>query len=63
MVFNHCYSPHIPTTSGYSSMLTGMDCFGTNVVALRHKGQIAETGEHAGGGPAGQWMQHYMRGI
>lgn len=42
LVFNHCYSPHIPTTSGYSSMLTGMDCFGTNVVALRHKGQIAE---------------------
>lgn len=42
VVFEHCFSPHIPTTSGYSSMLTGMDCFGTNVVALRHVGGIAE---------------------
>ncbi|AEE96410.1 sulfatase [Mahella australiensis] len=42
VVFEHTFSPHIPTTSGYSCMLTGMDCFGTNVVALRHKGDIAE---------------------
>ncbi len=41
LVFANCLSPHIPTTPGYSSMLTGMDCFGTNVVALRHKGEIA----------------------
>src|SRR5699024_6091683 len=37
---NH-FSPSIPTTPGYASMLTGMDCFGTNVVALRHEGSIA----------------------
>lgn len=36
---NH-FSPSIPTTPGYASMLTGMDCFGTNVVALRHEGPI-----------------------
>lgn len=41
MVFDKCYSPSIPTTSGYASMLTGMDCFGTNIVALRHEGDIA----------------------
>ena len=41
VVFENCISPHIPTTPGYSSMLTGYDCFGTNVVALRHKGSIA----------------------
>ena len=40
-VFDACVSAHIPTTSGYSNMLTGFDCFGTDVVALRHKGQIA----------------------
>lgn len=41
IVFENCISPSIPTTPGYSSMLTGMDCFGTNVVALRHKGDLA----------------------
>lgn len=41
VVFESCYSPSIPTTPGYSSMLTGLDCFGTNVVALGHKGEIA----------------------
>ncbi|MFO7899577.1 MAG: sulfatase [Planctomycetota bacterium] len=41
-VFEHCFSPHIPTTSGYGGMLTGRDCFGTNTVALRHKGPMAE---------------------
>ena len=40
-VFNNCFSPAIPTTSGYSSMMTGMDVFSTNVVALRHQGDIA----------------------
>lgn len=39
-VFEQTFSPSIPTTSGYSSMLTGMDCFGTDVVALRHKGEL-----------------------
>ncbi len=41
-VFTQCFSPSIPTTSGYASMLTGRDCFGTNIVALRHKGSYAE---------------------
>ena len=41
-VFEHAFSPHIPTTSGYGSMLTGMDCFGTSIVALRHRGGFAE---------------------
>jgi len=39
-LFEHLFSPHIPTTPGYSSMLTGMDCFGTDVVALRHEGGL-----------------------
>jgi arylsulfatase A-like enzyme len=42
VIFEKCYSPSIPTTSGYSSMLTGMDCFSTNIVALRHEGGIAD---------------------
>ncbi len=37
-IFQQTYSPHIPTTSAYASMLTGCDCFDTQVVALRHKG-------------------------
>lgn len=40
-VYNNCFSPHIPTTPGYANMLTGFDCFGTDIVALRHKGDIA----------------------
>ena len=39
-VFSRCFSPHIPTTPGYASMFTGMDCFGTDVVALRHQGGL-----------------------
>ena len=39
-LFERTYSPHIPTTSGYCSMLTGMDCFTDQVVALRHKGPL-----------------------
>lgn len=39
-LFEKNYSPHIPTTSAYASMLTGMDCFGTQVVALRHQGPL-----------------------
>jgi arylsulfatase A-like enzyme len=41
-LFEKTFSAYIPTTSGYSSMLTGLDVFGTNVVALRHKGGIVE---------------------
>ncbi|MBM3265789.1 MAG: sulfatase [candidate division Zixibacteria bacterium] len=39
-LFERTYSAHIPTTSAYGSMLTGFDCFGTQVVALRHKGGL-----------------------
>mgnify|MGYP003350289715 FL=1 len=39
-LFEHNISAHIPTTSAYSSMLTGMDVFSTQVVALRHKGGL-----------------------
>lgn len=38
--FSSCYSPSIPTTPGYTSMFTGMDVFGTDVVALRHMGGL-----------------------
>ena len=40
--FSHCFSPSIPTTPGYSSMFTGMDVFGTDAVALRHKGPLGD---------------------
>ena len=40
--FERVISPHIPTTSGYGNMLTGRDAFGTNTVALRHQGPMAE---------------------
>ena len=40
VLFEKTYSPHIPTTSAYASMLTGMDAFSTQVVALRHQGGL-----------------------
>lgn len=40
VTFERCFSPHIPTTSGYSSMMTGRDCFGTNVVALNDMSEV-----------------------
>ena len=39
-LFENTFSPHIPTTPAYASLLTGLDCFGTQVVALRHKGPL-----------------------
>ncbi|MGQ9682680.1 MAG: sulfatase family protein [Anaerolineae bacterium] len=39
-LFERTYSPYIPTTSAYASMLTGMDVFSTQAVALRHKGPL-----------------------
>jgi len=42
VMFEKMYSPSIPTTPGYASMLTGTDCFGTDVVALRHKGVMGD---------------------
>ena len=41
VVFENCFAPSIPTTPGYSSMMTGLDIFSTDVVALRHQGGIA----------------------
>ena len=38
--FCNAISPSIPTTPGYASMLTGMDVFGTDAVALRHEGPL-----------------------
>lgn len=39
-LFEKTYSPYIPTTSGYGSMLTGMDVITTQMVALRHQGPL-----------------------
>ena len=41
-LFEKTYSAHIPTTSAYASMLTGLDTFSTQVVALRHQGPLRE---------------------
>ena len=41
VLFENNFCPHVPTTSGYGSMLSGMDCFGTDIVALRHRGTFA----------------------
>jgi arylsulfatase A-like enzyme len=75
-VFENLISPSIPTTPGYSSMFTGMDCFGTDVVALRHRGglgthvkTLAEILGEAGyattcvgfsGNPAARGFQKYL---
>ena len=40
--FSNTFSPHIPTTPGYTSMFTGMDTFGMDVVALRHEGGLGK---------------------
>jgi len=74
--FSQCLSPSIPTTPGYASMFTGMDVFGTDVVALRHKGPmgshvstLAEVLEKQGyttvcvgfsGNPAARGFQKYI---
>jgi len=39
-LFKRTYSAYIPTTPAYAAMLTGMDLFNTQVVALRHKGPL-----------------------
>ncbi len=75
LFLNH-FSPSIPTTPAYASMLTGMDCFGTDVVALRHQGglgghvqTLAEVlGEHGynttcvgfTGNPSSRGFQKYL---
>src|SRR5687768_12123696 len=42
VLFERNYSPHVPTTSAYASMLTGTDCFTNQVVALRHEGGMTD---------------------
>jgi len=42
VLFEQNYAPSIPTTSAYASMLTGLDCFSTSVVALRHQGGLPD---------------------
>ncbi|MEM7133832.1 MAG: sulfatase [Chloroflexota bacterium] len=39
-LFENTISAHIPTTGAYASMLTGMDVFSTQAVALRHQGPL-----------------------
>jgi len=39
-LFENTFSAYVPTTPGYASMLTGMDLFSTQVVALRHQGEM-----------------------
>lgn len=41
--FARNYSGHIPTTSSYATMLTGLDSFSHRVVALRHQGGLPES--------------------
>jgi arylsulfatase A-like enzyme len=76
-LFENTFCPHVPTTPGYGSMLTGKDCFGLNCVALRHKGPLAdgvrtlpEVLEEAGynttcvgfkGNPASRGFQNYIQ--
>ncbi len=42
VLFEQHFSPSIPTTPAYASMLTGRDVFGTDVVALRHAGPLGD---------------------
>jgi arylsulfatase A-like enzyme len=43
VLFEQTFSPNVPTTPGYTCMLTGMDVFSTQCVALRHKGGLTDT--------------------
>ena len=40
ILFENTFSPHIPTTSGFTSMLSGLDVFSSQVVALQHRGPV-----------------------
>ncbi len=42
-LFEESFSTHIPTTSGYANMLTGLDVFGTDRVSLREPGPIMDS--------------------
>ncbi len=40
VLFENAFSPYIPTTPGYTSMLTGMDVINHQIVSLRPKGPV-----------------------
>jgi arylsulfatase A-like enzyme len=40
IIFENAYSPYIPTTPGYTTMLSGMDVIKHQVVSLRPKGPL-----------------------
>ena len=61
VLFENTISAHIPTTSAYASMLTGMDVFSTQVVALRHQGRLRSEVEDTGGDSARQRVSHRLR--
>jgi arylsulfatase A-like enzyme len=42
VLFERTFSPNVPTTPAYACMLTGMDLFSTECVALRHKGALTD---------------------
>ena len=46
-LFEQYWSPHIPTTPGYGSMLTGKDCFGTGLVGSA-PARVRSRGDNAG---------------
>jgi len=41
-LFENTFSPNVPTTPGYTCMLSGKDVFSTQCVALRHQGPLAK---------------------
>ena len=53
VLFERTYSPHIPTTPAYASMLTGMDCFSTRCRRAPAQGAADGPGGHPGRDPAG----------
>jgi arylsulfatase A-like enzyme len=42
VLFTDNFCPHVPTTSGYGTMLTGLDTFSNTLVALRHEGTMPD---------------------
>ncbi|MBM3214630.1 sulfatase [Candidatus Poribacteria bacterium] len=40
VLFENCFSAYIPTTPAYTSMLTGLDVFSSDVVSLRHENPL-----------------------
>lgn len=44
VLFENMFSPHVPTTPGYSGMLTGQDVFSTQMVGLDPQGRTLDPG-------------------